>query len=568
MPAPNTAPNTAPTAALLYAPEGYDTSRPKLMGRHAAGEGFLGGLVRHGGFEPMLAMVRSAADAEAFARHVQALGGRMACDSFLEAELHRAAGPGAIMLPGPDLGSYAWRRRRAGEAGAFSLVGVTHTTASANAMDSIADLLVAPVQPWDALICTSAAVRASVQRLLQAEGAYLARRLGATRLAGPALPVIPLGVDAPALAPDAAQRAAWRQRLGIAAGDVAVLHHGRLSFHAKAHPLPMFMGLARAAAAAPAGLRVHLVLSGWFADEVQRGAFLAMAKACAPGLPVHHVDGRLPEVRRGIWSAMDAFTLLSDNIQETFGLAPVEAMAAGLPVVVSDWDGLRDTVEHGVTGFRVPTLMAGPQADIAARHESGHDSYDSYIAAAAQFTAVDVPATEAAFAALIADAGRRRGMGEAGRARVARLFDWAPVIRQYLALWAELARIRAAGQGEHAAPLRGEERVPRRPDPSLLFADYPTRRLAPETRLALAPGLASAEAAMARLLALVAVPGVAMRRDLLPAEDAFRAVFARLAEGPASAALLTAELPPARALRMHRALAWLVKLDLLRPEPG
>jgi len=554
----------APTAALLYAPEGYDTSRPKLMGRHAAGEGFLGGLVRHAGFDRMVAMLLNAADQPAFAQQVAALGGRMPCEGFTEADLHRAAETGTLMLPGPDIGTYAWRRRRIGEARAFSVVGVTHTTASANAMANIADLLVAPVQPWDALICTSQAVRGMVRRMLDAEGAYLARRLGATRLAGPALPVIPLGVDAAALAPDRTARAQWRGRLGLGARDVAVLHHGRLSFHAKAHPLPMFLGLARAAAGAPAGVRVHLVLSGWFADEVQRRAFLEQAKALAPTLAVHHVDGRKPEVRRAIWSAMDAFTLLSDNIQETFGLAPIEAMAAGLPVVGTDWDGLRDTVEHGVTGFLVPTLMAGPMADIAARHEAGLDTYDQYIAAAAQFTAVDVAATEAAFAALIADPARRRRMGEAGGARAMARFDWAPVVGQYLALWAELTAIRRTGRTEHAAPLRGEERVPRRPDPSAIFADYPTRRLAPETRLMLAPGIADADAAMARLAVLVALPGVAVRRDLLPGEDSFRHAFTILAAGPASAAVLTAELPPPRAARLHRALAWLVKIDLVR----
>ncbi len=43
-----------------------------------------------------------------------------------------------------------------------------------------------------------------------------------------------------------------------------------------------------------------------------------------------------------------------DNIQETFGLAPLEGMAAGLPLLVSDWDGMKDTVSPDV-GFRVKT---------------------------------------------------------------------------------------------------------------------------------------------------------------------------------------------------------------------
>ena len=41
-----------------------------------------------------------------------------------------------------------------------------------------------------------------------------------------------------------------------------------------------------------------------------------------------------------------AFLSLVDCLQETFGLTPVEAMASGLPVVVSDWNGYRDTVSR------------------------------------------------------------------------------------------------------------------------------------------------------------------------------------------------------------------------------
>jgi glycosyltransferase involved in cell wall biosynthesis len=552
---------TPPGAALLYAPDGYDTSRPRLMGRHAAGEGFLIGLVRHAGFERMVGLTRGVADAEAFRRHVAALGAAAPAEAIPDEELHRLAGIGCLLLPGPGLGEHAWRRRRLGHATAWSLVGVTHTIASTGAMDSILDSLIAPVQPWDAIVCTSAPVRGAVRRLLAAQGAYLARRLGATRIEGPQLPVIPLGVDCAALAPDPRARAEWRARLDLREQDIAVLHHGRLSFHAKAHPLPMFLALGRAAAQAPPGARVVLILSGWFADETQRRAFAEQAKAVAPDLEIRLVER--PETATTLRNAADLFTLLSDNVQESFGLAPVEALAAGLPVVGTDWDGLKDTVRHGETGFRVPTTLGGPMPDLAERHDAGFDSYDAFIAGVAQFTAVDVPAAEAAFAALIADPARRAAMGAAARRDALARFDWPVVIAQWRALWEELARLRREARTERVAPLRGEARVPHRPDPSILFADYPTRRLAPETRLALPPG-EDAAAVLARLRAHAALTGAVPRRDLLPSMEVIQAALEALEGGPATLARLTAELQPARAWRMYRAFAWLLKLDLLR----
>ena len=60
-----------------------------------------------------------------------------------------------------------------------------------------------------------------------------------------------------------------------------------------------------------------------------------------------------------VWHAADLVVSLVDNIQETFGLVIVEAMASGLPVVATDWNGYRDLVVDGETGFLVPTTMCG-----------------------------------------------------------------------------------------------------------------------------------------------------------------------------------------------------------------
>jgi glycosyltransferase involved in cell wall biosynthesis len=51
-------------------------------------------------------------------------------------------------------------------------------------------------------------------------------------------------------------------------------------------------------------------------------------------------------------SIADLFLLPS--AQESFGLAALEAMACGVPVVASKAGGLPEVIDHGVTGFLHP----------------------------------------------------------------------------------------------------------------------------------------------------------------------------------------------------------------------
>jgi alpha-maltose-1-phosphate synthase len=307
------------------------------------------------------------------------------------------------------------------------------------------------------------------------------RALGAQLAPRPQFPVIPLGVDCARFAPNAALRAAQRQALGIAPDDIAFLFVGRLSFHAKAHPYAMYRALERAVLRT--GKRIHLIQAGWFANEFIENAFRDGARKFCPGVTAHFLDARKPEVRFAIWQAADIFTSLSDNIQETFGLTPIEAMAAGLPSVVADWDGYRDTVQHGEHGIRVPTLAPPPGlcADLADAHAVGMDTYDYYCGYASQLVAVDIQATAEAYIALIENPGLRARLGTAARATAEASFDWRHVIAHYQELWAELAARRAVSA--ESAPARGSVYWPSRADPFTLFAEYPTDTLSPRHRL-------------------------------------------------------------------------------------
>ncbi len=187
------------------------------------------------------------------------------------------------------------------------------------------------------------------------------------------------------------------------------------------------------------------------------------------------VDGSDPDLRFAVWRAADLFTSLSDNIQETFGLVIAEAMASGLPVVATDWNGYRDLVVDGETGFLVPTLMvAGATALAASRLALGELKYDHYLAECSQAAAVDVTAATGAYRRLIEDADLRRRMGEAGRRRAVERFDWGRIIRAYESQWTEQEAMRRDWQSRSLDDQTHSESQGDYPDPEVSFRAYPT----------------------------------------------------------------------------------------------
>jgi glycosyltransferase involved in cell wall biosynthesis len=464
-------------------------------------------------------------------------------------------------VPQPKIAPFAWRRRFVGQRG-HSLCGLTHAIASHAAMDAIGAYLTAPVQPWDAVICTSRSVKATVDRILSEHGEFLRGRLGATDCAPKLmLPVIPLGVHCDQFAPSdrEAQRARLRGGLGIGKDELAILFVGRLSLHAKAHPYPMYRALELASRRVSA--KLHLIQAGWFASAPVERAFRDAAREIAPGVTHHFVDGRDPAARLGLWHAADVFCSLSDSVQETFGLTPVEAMAAGLPVVASDWDGYRETIEHGVQGILVPTYApGGSMEDLAYRYAAGIDSYDHYLLHTSSAVAVDVEATATAFERLFEDPELRARMGAAGRRRARENYDWKFVIAAYAELWRELAEIRRVGE-ESCPKVPGHPSHPLRDDPFALFAGHAAHRVDEKRRVcALTPNLSDE---IARLRALgINRPVRLIRDDLLAAicealKGRDERTLSEILEG----------LPPLQHAAAIRTVLWLKKMGLITISP-
>jgi starch synthase len=546
------------TAAIYYHPEAYTTSGPKLMGRNAAGESFLRGFASHSSASSFWAQVQKPEHARLFAAALASFGRTEPVRAVDKNDLGALEQAGVVYYPGPGIGEHAFHRAAYG-LGAWSLCGITHTTSSAGAMDALADLISSPVQPWDAVICTSTAVKDNVTRLLQAQVDYLQDRLGISRVVLPKLPVIPLGIHTSDFAFSADQKAAARAALGVDANTLVVLFMGRLSFHAKAHPLAMYQALGAAALAS--GKSVVLVECGWYANEYIEKAYADAALLACPSVKVITLDGRRAEDRQTAWAGADVFCSLSDNIQETFGIVPIEAMAAGLPVVVSDWDGYKDTVRDGLDGFRIPTLMpgAGLGTDLALRHALEIDTYDMYCGHACSLVAVDVQATAQAFIRLFESPALRQQMGEAGRQRAREVYDWAVIIPQYEALWAQLNEMRTS-QSKDLKPLAHP--WPARMDPFHAFASYPTQMQTPQTVLGLVDG--AVETAITRTLAYRQLAMVDFAKVILPSDVEIKVVLQAAASGPKAAVELIAGIPAERQPIVFRSLVWLVKLGVMK----
>jgi starch synthase len=551
--------------ALHFVPDAYASGGHKPMERHAAGAGLLRAMAQSAALET----VGCFGDGEAHAKELESLlrghGYQGEVERIARGRPQDIGHYGTLYHPAPGIERLAWRRLGIGER-RYSLCGIAHGIASHAEMSAVAGLLVAPVRSWDAVICTSRTVRDSVRQILERQADYLGARLGAQRFELPQLPLIPLGVDCGGLHADDAARTAARHRLDIGDDDVAFLLADRLSFHAKAHPQQMFSALehAQQQSRQPGQLdrRVHLILCGWFAGDASEQAIHEAATVLCPSIQLHVLDGHMAADRIDARAASDVFTSLADSVQETFGLTPLEAMAAGLPSVVSDWNGYRDTVRDGVDGYRIATVMpaAGAGLDLAQRYDDGVDSYDMYCGHTSQAVALDGAQLTGAYARLIGDAGLRRQLGENARRRALQEFDWAVVFARYRALWSELDERRRADAA--LAPALPQV-VPDRQDPFALFASYPSAQITPASLVELAPDASLALLRQYRELAINRFAAAA-----LPTLEEFGLIFGSIESRPMQVDELLDTLGPCDRPTLLRGLAWLCKMDLLRIATG
>ena len=171
---------------------------------------------------------------------------------------------------------------------------------------------------------------------------------------------MPNGVDAEPFSPGPSN---LRNRLEIPADAIVAAFVATLD---RAHHFKR-LDVAIDALARLGDPRVHLVVAG--GGELLDG-FRADAAAAGVASQVHFLGAvqhaQLPEVLRGA----DLF-LLTTEPPESFGIVLIEAMAAGLPAIATDYPGVRAVVDEGTTGLLVergsPDAVAAALRDLVER---------------------------------------------------------------------------------------------------------------------------------------------------------------------------------------------------------
>jgi hypothetical protein len=137
-----------------------------------------------------------------------------------------------------------------------------------------------------------------------------------------------------------------------------------------------------------------------------------------------------------LYRSADVFFSPGDSLQESFGLTPVEAMSCGVPQIVSDWNGYRETVVSGTTGFRIKTRWAPCDSEFRASGFCLGSDHDHI--ALGQSVAIDIGEWVEAIRQLVSSPQLRTDMGENSRRIAVSRYSFGVVAGQHCALWTEL----------------------------------------------------------------------------------------------------------------------------------
>jgi alpha-maltose-1-phosphate synthase len=458
----------------------------------------------------------------------------------------------------PDPQPLLWQRTMLSSRG-FNFCGLAHAITGTAVGQVLEQYCLGPSEKTDVIVCPSRAVRSGIQSFWETYSDYLHQRFGTQFKCSVQLPIIPLGVYPEQFkamtTPD--KRQEQRQKLNLSENDFVVLWVGRLSVAIKTHPLAMFQAVERAAEMT--GARVHFIMVGYFMPAEAEAQFNRLANDVCSKAKVTFIANNDPRFPDGLWAAGDMFLSLIDNMQESFGLTPIEAMAAGLPRVISDWNGYRDSVHQGEDGLLVRTVQPPPGNGRAFSELllDGRDKYGGFLAKSALTVAIDQTMAAEAIALLIKDKNKRKSLAEKASKRVLASHDWKHIIPAYEALWEEMA-IQKQANIKEAQPAMWPSAMPQVPDPFTMYASYASASLKESDRISVIASPQQISNLWKHEINIFACD------IMMSIDDAMKVINHISQQGDYSIGDILRQFSRFDRARIWRSLAWLIKLGILR----
>lgn len=419
-------------------------------------------------------------------------------------------------------------------------------------LDTFVPLLMLPFKPYDAIICTSEAVRSAMNAALSRCKGMISGMMGDSLGDQPRIRLekVPLGIDTDYFCPK--DRASARELFRIPQDAFVILWFGRFSDLFKADLYPLLQVFRRLVDKNP-GRKLRLILAGC-SDPVSYETVL-LRQIRRLGLMDHVrilMNREIPD-RAMLYAASDVFTSPVDNIQETFGLTPIEAMACGVPQVVSDWDGYRDTVESGVTGFRIPTKWANCLEDVAKAdylplNPQRRRLLQRYLAV--RSVVVDCEIYEEKLQYLLDHPQVREEMGRASRQRAEARFSLKNTVSETERLWERLLQIASETESEFAP-----NAIPML-DYCNDFQAYPTEMISDDTVFECTP--------QGRSTSVEELPQYRVFLEYIQEAELPALILKMLSKDPVTIALAAAAYPRYTLPQIRRGFLFLYKYGMIR----
>ena len=308
----------------------------------------------------------------------------------------------------------------------------------------------------DAIICSSEVGKQVIDHQL----AETARKQGKSPSPIQRI-VIPLGMEDISIS---VPKDVVRKKLKLPKDVPIALCMGRFSEYDKMDLVPLLQAMS--------SIRDPSVLV--LAGNVQNEEYFSILQLWVRLLKIEHrvffFQSPSEGIKKGLFRSADFFISIADNPQETFGLSLVEAMSAGLALLVSDYNGYKELCTEDI-GIRVPTSWVetpslsflSPLIDPAMLHRQ-----------LAQSLALDNRKLREGLGRLFSDAIFREKLGRAAREKFLSCYHTPVVIAQLEALWERLHE-------EYIPPPKSENIMEM--DYFGAFAHYPTHWLSMDMEL-------------------------------------------------------------------------------------